>query len=389
MSLPKAKSYFELMLPNTNKEVQRTFDQFYVEHEFARYKAQGIPEADILKFFHKAQLSGANPALDQIYLYVSNVKLPDGSYTKVGTIVFSYHYLSQKAKELLSSVHKNLWPITENTQADYFDPESGEFKKTSKSTSSITIEGITYSYTAWYPEYVQMDYKTGKPKKNWKNHVMMLDKCAKMGLWRSLFPEALTGYFAEEEMASYQTEEEIEEEAINKHKEDIIVEKHETIIESLQIKEEKKINSIEVESLVSSIKNNLGILTANLSVAEKGQRMFELLGIRSFKEIDKFDLDTLRAKNDLITQKVFDIKNEEIEKLMTQKNAVDSPKIDQDESPSYDDSDIPPEAYEDSIHLEPIEPEILPPETPKKRTSSKAGTTTKTNTNKPTFSLGV
>lgn len=363
----KANSYYELLLPSSDKEVVRTFESFYVENEFARFKAKGIPEADILKFFHKAQISGANPILDQIYLYESYVSNRNGGYTTVGTIVFSYNFLKIKAQTIMNDKgFKDMWPIVTHGVGEYFIPETEEYKKTPFATAELTINGRTYSYTAWYPEYVVMN-KEGKPTNVWKKYKMMLDKCSIMGLLRSLFPEALTGYYAKEEFASYQDEDELEKETIKQKDTDIIIERNEKTQESLERKEEIKNNQSEVEELKEKIKFNLSVFTKKMTAEQKGAEMVSLLGIRSWKSIDTLSLDQLREKSQELEKKVIDAKNKEIENLAKATNIS----LESEESPPPPSDDYMPILeedgdFKDSISVELIEPEVLPKEENKK-----------------------
>lgn len=393
MSELTTQNTFYDLLTVKGDEAKITFTKMYVEAEVTRFRILNIPDHDIMKYFHKAQKTGADPTVDDIWLVASKVKVGNNQYMTVGTSMFSYHFLERKAKEIMKQEGLGLlWPQAEVVEGSYFDPAIGEGRQTIKAIASMEINGIKYSYTAWYPEYVQVDYSTGKPRGTWGNKPhLLLRKCSIMGLLRSLFPEALSGYYAEEEMQAYQDDESIKTEVIQEIKTDKLIEKKKETTASLEKKEEKKNNNIEVESLISSIKSNLGIITTDMTVAQKGEKLFELMNIRSFKDIDKLSLEQLREKNDVLNKLVFETKNAEIERLMAVSNQeknkpeLDAPSSDDsDDVPPYDDSDIPADAYEDTVHLEPIEPEVMPPEkeVKKKTTSSKAS-----SSSKPSFKL--
>lgn len=382
-AITQTRSYFDLLIPSDDKEVIRKFNQIYVENEVTKFKALGINDHDIINYFHKAQKSGADPVMGEIFLIPNKVFAGKENgrdvYKTVGTTIFSYHYLEKKAKQIIQDKEKKtVLPEAEVEQGDYFDPEVGEFRKTLKAVATIKIGDVTYKYTAWYPEYVQLDYTTKKPKSNWKKPHIMLRKCSIMGLLRSVFPEALSGYYSQEEVGAYEDDEAIEAEVIREAITEKKTEKLKEAVERIEHKEEKKENADQVNSIKDSIKTNLGSLTKGKTPAEKGAIMLEILGIRSWKDIDTLSLPQLIEKRDLLIQKIFEQKNEDIQNLMTTYKSDDNP-------PPPSDSDMPnieDETFVETVVNVPIEGEVLPAEDAPKKTTTK-----KTTSSKPTFKL--
>jgi recombinational DNA repair protein RecT len=157
-------------------------------------KHNDVQRKYVLDYLHKAQLTGANPVLNQIYL------------VKYGTepqTVFSYHYMMNLANQTgeLGSIN------CDSKLEDVFMPErtiknkvypAGSIKEFVATSEIQRInKGITKSKALW------SEYGKGAKGPIWqsKPHTM-LQKCAiAIGLRRA-FPEVMSAVFIEEEFHS-------------------------------------------------------------------------------------------------------------------------------------------------------------------------------------------
>lgn len=169
-----------------------------------------VQTSDILLFFQKAQLVGADPRLDQIFLlpfrhnagsYNQANQWVDNWVLKAST-VFSYHFFLQKAE---SSKTLLGWSI-ETATKPYFNPAIDKTYDTLCSTVTIEWkEKKPSSYTAWFPEFLKKK-RNGDPTKAWAERPhLMLDKCSLTNGMRQGNPLALSGMVTLEESQGFES----------------------------------------------------------------------------------------------------------------------------------------------------------------------------------------
>lgn len=300
-------TYSSYLLSKDNPDVQRTFEAVYVEGIFRHFLALKVPADDIVKFFHKAQVTGADPLRDQIFLIPRNVNVKkDGrdNWVTVGTIVFSYHFVESKA------VQTNEYEgyTIKTGVAKYFDPILAKEKDMLMSEAVVTRKGKTYPFTAWWDEYVQTNSYGVTTQWKSKPH-LMLEKCAKAGALRAAFPEWLSGAYTQEEMGSIEKgDQDAIETTFTQNKE---VEKRQEIEERLEQKAIQAENMGEIDSIMDLMKTRMGILTEGKTVAQKGKAMSELLGVNKFEDLKSKSLEELKAKNVSLGQLIEENKKRE------------------------------------------------------------------------------
>jgi len=288
-------NYSSQLLSKDNPDVRRAFEQNYVEQVFKHYLALKVPADDIIKYFHKAQVTGADPLRDQIYLIPRQTKVKDGGqerWVTVGTIVFSYHFVETKAVE---SKEYDGYTIKTGV-AKYFDPILAKEKDMLMSEATVTRKGKQYPFTAWWDEYVQTNSYGVTAQWKGKPH-LMLEKCAKAGALRAAFPEWLSGAYTQEEMGAIEKDDEAIETTFKQEKE---VEKHQAIEERIQSKLESAENVDQIEATMELIKKEMATLTDGSSVADKGKTMFEQLGVKKFEELKNKPLAELAVLLDKV-----------------------------------------------------------------------------------------
>jgi phage recombination protein Bet len=152
-----------------------------------------------LDFIHKAQLTGADPRLNQIYLIPHKTKNYDTNDFEVkGTVMFNYMFYMQLAQQtgLLEG-----WGCDVLEDA-YLDIITGRKKPSWKAIAWVKRNGrekVLYECDFW--EVAKLDYKTGLPSSNWKTMPkFMIRKCAIAGAFRWAFPETLGNFYIAEEM---------------------------------------------------------------------------------------------------------------------------------------------------------------------------------------------
>lgn len=286
-------NYAGHLLSENNPEVKRKFENHFVEQTFRHYLALKVPADDIVKFFHKAQVTGADPIKDQIFLIPRNVNVGKNGrdeWTTVGTVVFSYHFVETKAVE--SGEYEGY--TLKTGVMSYFDPIIGKAKDMLACEAIVVRKGKQYPFTAWWDEYVQ----TGKygVTAQWKGKPhLMLEKCAKAGALRAAFPEWLSGAYTQEEMGAIEKEgTETIETTLAENKE---VEKVQEIQERIEKKIEIAESMPEISSLTDLIGVRMGIITEGKTIDQKGKAMVKLLGVRKFDELKNKSLDELKAIN--------------------------------------------------------------------------------------------
>jgi phage recombination protein Bet len=304
-----AMNYPSLLLSKDNKDVVKHFEDNYVEHFFKHFLALKVPADDIVKFFHKAQVTGADPLKDQIYLIPRNTKVKkDGreEWVTVGTVVFSYHFVESKAVETGEYEGYTI----KTGVASYFDPIAGKAKDMLMSECIVTRKGKQYPFTAWWDEYVQTNSYGVTTQWKTKPH-LMLEKCAKAGALRSAFPEWLSGAYTQEEMGAIEKDDDAISAEFSRKEE---VEKREEIQARIEQKIESAENMDQIEGLLLSLQSQMGELTTGLDLKAKGKAMQEHLGVNKFDDMKKKSLAELTLKNDELKKLLEEKKTRELNK---------------------------------------------------------------------------
>lgn len=276
------------------EDVKRSFEKSWLMSLFAKHK--DLPQSDVIQFLHKAQLTGANPMLDQIFLIERKVCVkeygqPD-RWEKRGTIVFSYQFLNAKANE---TGEFQGYKISTGPKERFnpFNPEQS--KKELCSTCTVTRKGFEFTYDAWWSEYAQ-------DNSQWKNKpYLMLEKCAFAGSLRRAFPEALSGIYIEDEIR----EEDIDAEFERRRKAEAVETTANKVLENAE-KLEEKLKSPDLTEKISAvievIKGDMAELTKGLDLQAKGKAMTENLGVNKFQELSSKSLEELELKQKEIRQ---------------------------------------------------------------------------------------
>lgn len=157
-----------------------------------------LNKSDFVNFITKAQLTGADPRLNQIYLIVHNAWNSQKRVSEPkGTTIFAYQFFLQKAQQTgqLESLK------VETKREPYLDLQTGRERNSVTTYCTIKRSGkaeIVYPARFW--EFAKTD-KDGNLSGNWKAApYMMLEKCAVANACRWAFPETLSGMYISEEM---------------------------------------------------------------------------------------------------------------------------------------------------------------------------------------------
>ena len=290
------ENYLSLLLEKENSEVQKSFDQSFVTETFTHFLAQGVPKSDIIRFFHKAQLTGADPRRDQIFLIPRSVNIKKkvgrdwvDNWVKVGTVVFSYHFVEAQAQRTKEYQGYNLTTGV----AKYFNPIEGKEVDMLKCVCTVRRAGHEYSFVAWWDEYVQSGQYGVNAQWKSKPH-LMLEKCAKAGALRSAFPEWLSGIYSEEEMGSIEKSEDNAIEAEFNRKEIVrdMIEKEENIKKIQERGNDQELIDIKI----NSISKIMGEITKGFNVVKKAESVKHFLGVDNFTELKKMNLGDIDKK---------------------------------------------------------------------------------------------
>ena len=290
-------NYSELLLTT---DVKRSFENNYLKMLFEKHRE--LPKSDIIEFIHKAQQTGANPSLNQIFLIERNTKL-GFEWKKVGTVVFSYNFIQAIANQT-----GQYGGYTMRTELlDKFDINTFEAKKMLASTCVVKRSGMEFPYTAYFDEYVQV--KDGKATGTWASKpYMMIEKCALSGALRRAFPEALSGMYCEEEMETinhsfqkYEEEKKLEDDAV------LRVEKYEKLIEKSNPETVK-----EHQEAIECIKSMLSELTKGETTAQKAKALYEVCGVGSFSALSLKTPEELNALSSKIGDIIMERKQREL-----------------------------------------------------------------------------
>lgn len=156
-------------------DVQRVFDRAFLKK--LTWEHRDKEPIDIINFLHKAQLSGADPRRDEIYL-VGYFDKRSGKM-KCSTI-YSYHFMLKRA-----ATHPDFNGVNVKSEPlDVFDPISGETKKMLVATASTVRKGVTLEFQAHWNEFFQPFNPIWKSKPR-----TMLEKCAVANVLRRAFPD--------------------------------------------------------------------------------------------------------------------------------------------------------------------------------------------------------
>lgn len=173
-----------------------------LDRNFLKILVDANPTMDkkyFLDFIHKAQLTGADPRLNQIYLIPHKTKNYDTNDFEVkGTVMFNYMFYMQLAQQTGTLED---WGC-EVLEDAYLDIITGRKKPSWKAIAWVKRKGrekVYYECDFW--EVAKLDYKTGLPSSNWKTMPkFMIRKCAIAGAFRWAFPETLGNFYIAEEM---------------------------------------------------------------------------------------------------------------------------------------------------------------------------------------------
>lgn len=289
-------------------DVKRSFEENYLKMLFEKHRE--LPKSDIVEFIHKAQQTGANPSLNQIFLIERNTKV-GFEWKKVGTVVFSYNFIQAIANQ--TGDYEGYTMKTE--LVDKFDIHSFEAKKMLAATCVVKRKGREFPYTAYFDEYVQT--KDNKATGTWASKpYMMIEKCALSGALRRAFPEALSGMYCEEEMEAVNNE--IESQSKTNAIETQVaetIEKKEQIIEKA-----KSENYEEKESTISALTILLGRISEGKSVSEKSKLLFDLCGVTKFSDIKNKTNSELKALIEKIEETIAEEESRKLKEASKRKD---------------------------------------------------------------------
>lgn len=271
-------------------DVRRTFESEWILRLFAKHK--DLPQSDVLEFLHKAQLTGANPILNQVYLIERNTKVKEYGqperWQKRGTVVFSYHFLNAKANESgqFEGYAKKTSP---QKRFNPFAQKGSEETIELCCTTFVRRNGYEFSYDAWWSEFAQDNAQ-------WRSKpYLMLEKCSFAGALRMAFPEALSGIYIEDEMKDDDLEAEFERKRNNEALEASATKTIERV-ETIQKKLESSDSVEQVDATIDLIAETMSSLCKGYDIIEKGQAINKHLGVNKFSELKNKSLSDLQLK---------------------------------------------------------------------------------------------
>ena len=149
----------------------------------------------IIDFVYKCQAAGANPLSNEAYL-VSHYDKYKGE--KVGTTIFSIHFLIKKAVELYGQFYEGL--EASFGMEEVWNPIKSDFEQDAVATATLYFKGNKLTAKAYWSEY-------SSTKPIWKSKGrQMLQKCAKAIVLRDNCPMGADCYVFEEMDNSIQNE---------------------------------------------------------------------------------------------------------------------------------------------------------------------------------------
>jgi phage recombination protein Bet len=162
--------------------------------------ARGATNDELKLFLYTAQRTGLDPLTKQIHFIKRRVwNKRTNDYDEVGTIQTGIDgYRVVASRNGLAGIEDAV-----------FDDESGAHPNKATVTVYRMVEGQRVSFTASarWKEYAQLDHKTGDPTGMWKKMpYLMLAKVAEALALRKAFPNDLTGVYTNEEMQQADTD---------------------------------------------------------------------------------------------------------------------------------------------------------------------------------------
>jgi len=284
MSEKKNLTLHQAMSPFVQENnMDKVFNENYMMMLQQQAQRDQIPPEHVKNFIMKAVLKGADPRKDEVYLVPR--------YTKkgiVGTVIFSKHYLTNKANETGEFLSLDVTTAPE----DVFNPWTGEDGRQLVSTAVCyrnrngQREKITYK--ARWNEYVDQKSFTWKDK-----GYIMLEKCAEAGVLRRAFPEVTSNVFLAEEFNGVMSESDVEKYVETKKIEE---QKTEKLLEKATDDKAKKADIIE------AIRELSGKITASFSLAQKGEYMTQNLGVQKFDQLKNKTVEELKSVLELCSK---------------------------------------------------------------------------------------
>lgn len=212
-----------------SNQVKRAMDANYLS---MLVKANpNLNKQHFVEFITKAQLTGADPRLNQIYLIVHD-SWNSQTQTKEpkGTTVFSYQFfirLAQQTGELEGF-------DVDIIEDPYLDLMTGKKRPSVTARAWVTRKGhgkMQYKARLW--EFAKTT-KDGALMGNWKaSPYLMLEKCAVANVMRWAFPEVLGNFYCADEMEKATGSHSEMKPIIETKQEPIIIRKEMEIIEEI------------------------------------------------------------------------------------------------------------------------------------------------------------
>ena len=188
------------------KNAKKIFAENYVKMIDDKY-----PELDItykIDYLHKASITGANPAMNEIFLIprYESVKTATGWEKRVvGSVQFSYHFFLARATEGETEMSFSVASNVEET----FSPVTNRMSKQLVSTAMVykTKDAKPIVYKARWHEFAQRRGQGGYTKAWESKSTLMLEKCALANAMRWAYPHKMAGIYVQEEMPQSNPEE--------------------------------------------------------------------------------------------------------------------------------------------------------------------------------------
>ncbi len=272
----KQLTLHQAMMPFVQENnMDKVFNENYMMMLQQQAQRDQIPPEHVKNFIMKAVLKGADPRKDEVYLVPR--------YTKkgiVGTVIFSKHYLTNKANE--TGEFLSLDVTTEPEEV--FNPWKGEAEMQLVATAVCyrnrngQREKITYK--ARWNEYVDTKSFTWKDK-----GYIMLEKCAEAGVLRRAFPEVTSNVFLAEEFKDVMSTADVEKYVETQKAEE---QKTEKLLEKATDDKAKKAD------IVEAIRELSGKITSSYDLAKKGEYMKDHLGVQKFDQLKNKTVSELK-----------------------------------------------------------------------------------------------
>lgn len=215
-------------------QVKRAMDSNYLS---MLVKANpNLNKQHFVEFITKAQLTGADPRLNQIYLIVHD-SWNSQTQTKEpkGTTVFSYQFFIRLAQQTGQLEDFDV-DISEDT---YLDLMTGKRRPSLTARAWVKRKGqgkLNYKARLW--EFAKTT-KDGVLMGNWKaSPYLMLEKCAVTNVMRWAFPEVLGNFYVADEMEKSTGSHTELKPVIETKIEPILIEKSEELIEEFPVEKD-------------------------------------------------------------------------------------------------------------------------------------------------------